>query len=1017
MIKRYFTDGKRNPYTYVEWQKRNVKIPGQDKVVQNIEFPVDFSDTECSIAYDKYFKMKKVPCRANSNIDKIGTQPFGKLRWKQDDLSNMCSQISFKQLVHRIVGAWAHGGFDNKYFNEEQTQVFYDEAVYLIINQMFAPNSPQWFNTGLGWAYGIGNRDPGYYYWDRIEKVVKQYFKDDNSDNNIYRQQVSGCYIHSIDDSLLGDQSITDMLTIETKLFRNGSGNGFNISNLRAEGQPLSSGGKTSGVMSFLKIFDKNAQAIKSGGKTRRSAANRILNIDHPEIQNFIEWKVKEERKIRDLITGSKINVRFLKQIYDKAKAGKDTKGRCIERLIHSVEPGIIQKVIDAAKMGNEFDFGMFNNDFNGQATKTVSGQNANNNIAISDSFMVSAIRNGKHHLKFRKSGQIAQIVNASDLLNKIRKRAWQVGDPGLYYIDNTNAWNTCLDTRKIEAANPCQEFLNVNNTSCNLASVNLIRFKKGKTEFNRQKFCKAIEVIYLAAEISNSIRVSPSKTVAQGTAMYRPIGIGFMNLGALLMSMAIPYDSAKGNAWGRIISALMTGTRYKKSVQARQILGRFPLYEFNKDSVNRVIQNHYNLLAKQKLEGVTNPNINIDYSILPGNIYEATLKLWKKLIEDVKKFGVRNNAVTCIRPTGTIGLLMDSSGTMSSEPQYTLIRSKKLHDGGHIKTASGYVQSALKRLEYTDNQIQQILNYVDSNRTIEARPYIKRQHLSIFDCAVPAPKGNRSISVTGHLNMMSAINGFISMGISKTVNMPSNSKVKQIRQVFEYGWKIGIKALTIFRDGCRLDSPMKNTKYDFTKGIDLTKINEERKFLYKPVRRKMPQRRKGYTQEASIRGHKVYIRTGQYDDGTLGEIFIDIYKQGSFSRTSINLLSKLASKRLQYGVPREEVIDVFLNVNQEPKGMVNHPNIKMAQSIFDFIGRLISYRYLGRSDLVHNPDQNNQVKEQVIQKSIQIREHVEQTKQVNYTGQECPNCGSFEMIRNGTCHVCKACGTTTGCS
>lgn len=1140
--------------------------------MDNIEVPSHWSQVATDVLAQKYFRKTGVPQfddKGNPILDAEGKQVLG-------------SENSVKQVVHRLAGTWRYWGEKYGYFDtEEDAQNFYDEVVYMLLNQMAAPNSPQWFNTGLAWAYGIRGHKQGHYYVEPETGKLKE------SRDAYTRPQPHACFIQSVKDDLLNEGGIFDLVTREARIFKFGSGSGTNFSPLRAEGEALSGGGKSSGLMSFLKIYDRAAGAIKSGGTTRRAAKMVIVDIDHPDIEQFIDWKAREEEKVAALVTGSRVNATFLRAIVDSARQGgtnpktnKTLRNLIQKALRRGVLLNYIHRVLSLVEMGLEnIDFEVIDTHYEGEAYNTVSGQNSNNSVRVTNEFMEAVEKDQIWKLRYRVGGKIAREVPARYLWQKISLAAWKSADPGLQFDTTINEWHTCPKSGRINASNPCSEYMFLDDTACNLASLNLIKFyNEEKGKFLVDEFRHAVRIWTIILEISVLMAQFPSKRIAQLSYEFRTLGLGYANLGTLLMVQGIPYDSKEALAITGAISAIMTGEAYRTSAEMASQLGAFPRFAENRDDMLRVIRNHrraaYNTPANE-YENLTIKPMGIDSNHCPEDLIIAARKVWDETLELGEKYGFRNAQVTAIAPTGTIALIMDCD-TTGIEPDFAIVKFKKLSGGGYFKIVNQSVHKALVKLGYSDRQIEEIEKYCKGHGTLfgcptintktlkergftqdkideiekqldnvfdirfafnkwvlgetfckslgfseeqladpnfdmlkglgfsdeeieiandyicgtmmlEGAPYLKPEHLPIFDTAVKCGKrGTRYIPYMAHVRMMAAAQPFITGAISKTVNMPAEATVEDIGKVYFDAWRMMLKAIALYRDGSKLSQPLNTTAYeglneivmlgdeaslDETKGpAEVQKQIQEnlivqQQNLSRLQRRRLPKKRHGFIREAYVGGHKVYLRTGEYEDGTLGEIFIDMYKEGASFRGLLNSFAILASKALQYGVPLEELVDTFTFTRFEPSGVVEgHEAIKYATSILDYVFRALGYDYLHREDFVHVhavdevppsaepttgkvPEQTPNKKEIEVQNGEEPKanngkfaeeleeEYVSLTQiitgegqhpsvsiteaamRIGYTGETCPACGSIRMRRSGTCSVCEDCGATTGCS
>ncbi len=947
----------------------------------------------------------------------------------------------------------------------------------MLATQMCAPNSPQWFNTGLHWAYGIDGPSQGHYYVDfETGKLTK-------SKSSYEHPQPHACFIQGINDDLVNEGGIMDLWVREARLFKYGSGTGSNFSRLRAEGEKLSGGGRSSGLMSFLKIGDRAAGAIKSGGTTRRAAKMVIVDVDHPDIETYIDWKVKEEQKVAALVTGSKINQKHLKAVLKACVncegSGDDCfspeKNPALKREIKLarrayVPDNFIKRVIQFAKQGyRDIEFPIYDTDWDSEAYLTVSGQNSNNSVRVTDGFLKAVESDAKWDLTFRKNGKIARTLDARALWEKIGYAAWASADPGLQYHTTVNDWHTCPASGEIRASNPCSEYMFLDDTACNLASLNLLTFRDGKTgQFQVESYEHAVRLWTVVLEISVLMAQFPSKQIAQLSYEFRTLGLGYANIGGLLMTAGIPYDSDAGRAIGGALTAIMTGVAYATSAEMAEKLGPFPGFKKNREHMLRVIRNHRRAAYNERTgyEKVSQPPVPLDHAACADKaLIEHAKAAWDKALELGEKFGYRNAQSTVIAPTGTIGLVMDCD-TTGIEPDFALVKFKKLAGGGYWKIINRAVPEALRTLGYSEADIAEIEVYavghgslaqapginhttlkakgftdeaiakvdkalptafdikfafnkwtlgeefcrdqlgisaedlaspafdllaglgftkreieaanihVCGAMTVEGAPHLKPAHYPVFDCANPCGKiGKRYLSVESHIRMMAAAQPFISGAISKTINMPNDATVDDCKAAYLLSWKLALKANALYRDGSKLSQPLNSQLIaDDDDEEDAVEAFIERpaaaraaglaeKVVEKIVERitvlrereKLPSRRKGYTQKAVVGGHKVYLRTGEYDDGRLGEIFVDMHKEGAALRSLLNNFAIAISLGLQYGVPLEEYVDAFTFTRFEPQGPVQgNDSIKYATSILDYVFRELAVSYLERFDLAH---------------------------------------------------------------
>jgi ribonucleoside-diphosphate reductase alpha chain len=984
---------------------------------------------------------------------------------------------SSKQVFDRLAGTWTYWGWKGGYFDsEEDARAFFDELRYMLASQMVAPNSPQWFNTGLYWAYGIDGPSQGHYYVDfETGKLTK-------SKTAYEHPQPHACFIQSISDDLVNEGGIMDLWVREARLFKYGSGTGSNFSRLRGEGEKLSGGGRSSGLMSFLKIGDRAAGAIKSGGTTRRAAKMVIVDVDHPDIETYIDWKVLEEQKVAALVTGSKINQKHLRAIMKACVncegSGDDCfspeKNPALKREIRIarrafVPDNYIKRVIQFAKQGyKDITFPTYDTDWDSEAYLTVSGQNSNNSVRVTDGFLKAVEADGNWDLTFRKNGKVKKTLKARDLWEKIGYAAWASADPGLQYHTTVNDWHTCPASGEIRASNPCSEYMFLDDTACNLASLNLLTFRDEKSgAFQVESYEHAVRLWTIVLEISVLMAQFPSKQIAQLSYEFRTLGLGYANIGGLLMTSGIPYDSEAGRAICGALSAIMTGVSYATSAEMAAQLGPFPGFKKNREHMLRVMRNHRKAAHGERTgyEHVATPPVPLDHAACPdASLIAHAKQAWDRALRLGEEHGYRNAQATVIAPTGTIGLVMDCD-TTGIEPDFALVKFKKLAGGGYFKIINRAVPEALRTLGYSEAQIAEIEAYavghgtlgqapainpttlkakgftdeaitkiekalptafdikfvfnkwtlgedfcrdtlgiaaddlasptfdlltalgftkreieaanihVCGAMTVEGAPHLKAEHYPVFDCANPCGRtGKRYLSVESHIRMMAAAQPFISGAISKTINMPNDATVEDCKEAYLLSWKLALKANALYRDGSKLSQPLSAQLI-----ADEDEEEEVETFLERPAaaratglaekivekivervtvlreREKLPDRRKGYTQKAVVGGHKVYLRTGEYDDGRLGEIFIDMHKEGAALRSIINNFAIAVSLGLQYGVPLDEYVDAFTFTRFEPQGPVQgNDSIKYATSILDYVFRELAVSYLARFDLAH---------------------------------------------------------------
>ena len=1074
-ISRQFTSPEKSPYDEIEFKEVTSEILNPDGSVvfklENIKVPSKWSQVASDIIAQKYFRKAGIPNKTVSREERnIPTWLMAKDPDTEAEDLSFGSETSSTQVFDRLAGTWTYWGWKGEYFTtEEDAKSFFDEVRFMLANQMIAPNSPQWFNTGLNWAYGIDGPSQGHHYVDHITgKLTK-------SASSYERPQPHACFIQGIDDDLVNEGGIMDLWVREARLFKYGSGTGTNFSNLRGSTEGLSGGGRSSGLMSFLKIGDRAAGAIKSGGTTRRAAKMVVVDIDHPDVEEFIKWKVTEEQKVAALVTGSKLCSKHLKQVMnachncegDGESCFDPSKNPALKREIISarkseVSENYIQRVIHFAKQGyKSIEFDTYDSDWDSEAYLTVSGQNSNNSIRVTDDFINAVIEDKDWNLINRTDGAINKTVRAKELWDEVGYAAWSCADPGIQFHTTVNDWHTCPASGEIKASNPCSEYMFLDNTACNLASLNLMTFMDENKSLEIDLFKHAIRIWTLILEISVMMAQFPSKEIAKLSYEYRTLGLGYANLGGFLMSKGISYDSDEGRSICAAITSLMTGTSYATSAEIAGELGPFPGYAQNSKHMLRVIRNHRRA-AYGHSDGYEELNTN-PVPLVIENVRDTKLgmeaqKCWDTAYELGQKYGYRNAQTSVIAPTGTIGLVMDCD-TTGIEPDFAMVKFKKLAGGGYFKIINRTVPDALNQLQYTEGEITEIINYavghgtletapfinhetlkekgftekelsiLESNlknvfdirfsfniftlgkefctdilnfseeqlndfnfnmlselgfsskeideantyccgtMTLEEAPHIKDEHLSVFDCANPCGKiGKRFLSTESHIKMMAAAQPFISGAISKTINMPNDASVDDCMEAYLMSWKLGTKANALYRDGSKLSQPLASKLVEDVE-------DEEEEIMSKPTpieqtmaiaqqaaqqavygaRNKVPDRRKGYIQKAIVGGHKVYLHTGEYEDGTLGEIFIDMHKEGAFLRSLMNNFAIAISIGLQYGVPLEEYVEAFTFTRFDPSGVVQGNNrIKNSTSILDYVFRELAVSYLGRNDLAH---------------------------------------------------------------
>jgi len=1075
-IERKFTKAGQDAYAALDFVTTSSEIRNPDGTtvfkLDNVEVPASWSQVASDVIAQKYFRKAGVP----QKLTRVEEKDVPEFLWRSvpaKDNKGFAGETSSKQVFDRLAGAWAYWGWKGGYFStEEDARAYFDEMRFMLADQMAAPNSPQWFNTGLHWAYGIDGPSQGHYYVDYQTGDLTK------SSSAYEHPQPHACFIQSVGDDLVGDGGIMDLWVREARLFKYGSGTGTNFSSLRAEGEALSGGGKSSGLMGFLKIGDRAAGAIKSGGTTRRAAKMVICDADHPDIQEFINWKVKEEQKVASIVAGSKMHEQKLNEIFAAIRAWDGSNEDAVDpRKNEQLKDAIrgakrvqipetyVKRVLDYARQGyDSIEFPTYDTDWDSEAYASVSGQNSNNSIRVTDAFLKAVENDDDWALINRTDGSVARTIKARDLWEDVGHAAWACADPGIQYHDTVNAWHTCPEDGEIRGSNPCSEYMFLDDTACNLASMNLLRFYKDG-QFDADSYVHASRLWTVTLEISVMMAQFPSKEIAQLSYEFRTLGLGYANIGGLLMNMGHGYDSAEGRALCGALTAIMTGVAYATSAEMAGELGAFAGYGRNREHMLRVIRNHRNAAygATEGYEGLAVKPVPLDLANCPdARLVDLAMASWDEALKLGEQHGYRNAQATVIAPTGTIGLVMDCD-TTGIEPDFALVKFKKLAGGGYFKIINQSVPAALEQLGYGSAQIEEIVSYavghgtignapginhtslvghgfgpnelekvdnalgsafdirfvfnqwtlgeefctnvlgipaeklndptfdmlahlgyskadieaandhVCGTMTLEGAPHLKDEHYHIFDCANPCgKKGKRYLSVDSHIYMMAAAQSFISGAISKTINMPNDATIEDCQQAYELSWSLGVKANALYRDGSKLSQPLAASLVEDDEeaaeilesgstqekaAVLAEKIVEKVviKEIIKSQRTKMPERRKGYTQKAIVGGHKVYLRTGEYEDGSLGEIFIDMHKEGAGFRAMMNNFAIAVSVGLQYGVPLEEFVDAFTFTKFEPAGMVQgNDSIKNATSILDYIFRELAVSYLDRTDLAH---------------------------------------------------------------
>ena len=1150
-IQRRFTQGLGSPYEGITWEERQSEIRNSDGELifkqERVTVPQEWSQIATDIAAQKYFRKAGVP---------LGNGKTG-------------GENDVRQMFHRLGHTWTEWGKRAGYFKtEDDAKAFYDEVRYMLAHQMAAPNSPQWFNTGLHEVYGLTGPPQGHFYVDHETGELER------AKNAYEHPQPHACFIMNVEDDLVNDGGIMDLITREARLFKYGSGTGTNFSSLRGEGEKLSGGGVSSGLLSFLKIFDRSASAIKSGGTTRRAAKMVILDADHPDIEKFVNWKVEEEHKVASMVAGSVIVKRHVKSMVDAVQGYQGLERDRLDPKHNTKLRSSLRKALDdglpttylyhalhtISQTGEPPALDEYNVDWEGQAYLTASGQSSNNSVRITNDFLKAVRDDDSWELVNRTDGSGMDKVSARELWQSVIQAAWQCADPGLQFHTTINEWHTCPEGGEIRASNPCSEYMFLDNTACNLASLNLIKFYDQETgEFLLDDYRHAIRLWTIILEISVVMAQFPSAEIARRSFDYRSLGLGFANLGSLLMVMGVSYDSEEGRGIAGALSSILSGEAYAASAEIASIAGPFPKYQFNREHILKVVRNHrraaYNA-PRDDYENLSIYPVGLNPGSLPDDLLAAARSAWDRAVELGEKHGYRNAQVTAVAPTGTIGLLMDCD-TTGVEPDFALVKFKKLAGGGYFKIINRSIPPALAKLGYGEREQKAIIRYcvgagtlkgapgvsaqrlsekgfsaellkkIEANlansvslstafapyvlgddflqntlkipevtytlpgfdllahlgftqddihsaelyacgaMTMEGAPGLKEEHLPVFDTASPSGRiGKRAIHWKAHIEMMAAVQPFISGAISKTINMPSNASIADVEGAYRLAWERMLKSIALYRNGSKLSQPLSS----LTPGTDAIadavlfaaaappaedKRNEEAAILEQRKRVLLPGRRNGYTQKAKIGQHSLFLRTGEYEDGKLGEIFLDMHKEGAAFRSLLNSFAIAVSLGLQYGVPLEEYVDAFTFTRFEPNGVVRgHDNIKMATSVLDFIFRDLALSYLQRTDLVQvrpqdlvstatkdeetgessveadgngaansgkNPSKTVSQEPlrgtQGMQALSAKAQALETAKVQGYEGDPCPECGHFTLVRNGTCLKCETCGSTTGCS
>jgi len=1143
--------------------KRSSEIKNPDGSVvfsmEEVTVPESWSQVSVDVLVQKYFRKTGVPQRDDNGeleLDSSGAVVTG-------------SETDARQVFERLAGCWTDWGRRYGYFDsDDDAEAFCAELQCMLAHQVAAPNSPQWFNTGLHWSYGIDGPSQGHWFVDPESQEPRQ------ATTSYERPQPHACFIQSVEDDLVNDGGIMDLWVREARLFKYGSGTGSNFSRVRAAGEPLSGGGHSSGLMSFLKVGDRAAGAIKSGGTTRRAAKMVCLDIDHPDVETFINWKAVEERKVAAMVAGSKALNDHLGTIITACFPDESEepvtdveRNQELARVVRAardggVPDGSIARVLSLAEQGiRQYRCELYDADWQGDAYYTVSGQNSNNSVRLSRAFLEAVEQDEPWHLRARTDGSVLKTVRARDLWDQIVANAWECADPGVQFDDTVNEWHTCPAGGRINASNPCSEYMFLDNTACNLASLNLVAFLDAQKTFDIELYCHAIRLWTMVLEISVLMASFPSKEVAELSYRYRTLGLGYANLGSLLMRLGLPYDSHRGRNLAAALTAILTGQAYATSAELAKELGPFPGFDENREAMLRVIRNHRRAAANapvEEYEGLSVTPVAIDPKYVSEDLVRAARAAWDRALELGSRHGLRNAQATALAPTGTIGLVMDCD-TTGIEPDYSLVKFRKLAGGGYFKIINRAIPMALERLGYKREEVDEIVAHaigrgtlegcptinpetlaargIDDDAiarveaalpsafdlhsafspwqltvqqlehlgisaqecesqefsllhwlgfseqeiaaaniwacgtmTLEGAPRLKEEHLPVFDCANRCGKlGRRFIAFTGHIQMMAAVQPFVSGAISKTINMPHDSSVAEVDEAYHNAHQGMLKALAVYRDGSKLSQPLTVSLSSSQQGelaaavssgdVEATAaaMAERVVIQYQARRNPLPQRRTGYTQKARIAGNKIYLRTGEYPDGRLGEIFLDMHREGAAYRSLMNCFAIAVSLGLQYGVPLEEFVEAFLFTRFEPNGIVDgNDRIRMATSVIDYIFRELAITYLDRHELAHvtpedlrhdsvssagggDAEEDDDDVPEKRRLPVAVGENtrpaagsvvtrppsrspapavgVHKARMMGYEGDPCSECGNLTMVRNGTCLKCNTCGATSGCS
>jgi ribonucleoside-diphosphate reductase alpha chain len=1164
-FERFYTKKNHDPYADIAFVERLLDDPPKKKITFVV--PENWSIEAAQTIATKYGRRAGVPSKTVlvpecELTEEERNLPLQFRRRKADPDATFSGETDCRQVFDRLAGDWTHWGLRGGYFDSlDDAIVFYDEARAMLVRQMAAPNSPQFFNTGLNWAYGINGNSIEYWHVDPKTGDTIQ------SRNFYERLTPFACYISRVEDTLCEKGGIFDFVGREARIFKAGSGSGADFSSLRATGEKLSGGGTSSGLMSFLKMFDTAAGTVKSGGTTRRAAKMVVLKADHPDILDFVNWKVREETKVAYIVAGSIATERNLRAILAAASdttfpadarldptLNRTLAKAIIEAHAAGIPDGIVKQMIDLAAQGiTDVALDVYDVDWDSESYRTVSAQNANNSVRIDKRFFDAVDADADWNLTARTDGSIMHTIKARELWDAIAMATWRCADPGLQYDDIINSWHVVPNEGRINASNPCAEFLFVDDSACNLASINYVKFLHEDGTFDITGFQYAVRLWTTVLEISVYAGQTPSEDVARNTWALRPLGLGYTNLGAVIMRLGLPYNSVQARTWAAALGALHLGTAYHTSAEMARQIGPFPAFERNREAALRVLRNHARAAGalQTPFENLPVPPVVYEQTIDTANIWQAARDKWDQVLTMAEKDGIRNAQTVVIAPTGTIGILMGSDAT-GCEPDLALRKYKKLAGGGYMKFVNESIEPALRRLGYRENEIAAISRYVGGtnsldhaphvnpdalremglsntdiaaiqdylpsavaldyafhagtistetrqrlgitdeemtspkfsflkrlglnqedidrasthvcgNGHVEGAPFLKPEHLPVFDCAnSPIPNG-RTISPEGHIEMLAAIQPFVSGGISKTINMPSNATIEDVKRIYRLAYERGVKCIAIYRDGSKLSQPLA-TSLSLLDGTETeapltTPLETAERIVYRYIahKRSMPNKRSGTTQKFTVNGMRFYVRTGEYPEGTLGEIFIDGRKEGAFDRAMLNNFAIAISIALQHGVPLEEFVEAFVHTRFEPNGLVqDHDHIKVCSSLLDMIFRHLGIEYLGLNDLADikpgtiqdQPTPEPTFIEEVPgdgrygkassnghQSSTNGHTTVPTTvrapkpalalatastqsakgKLAGYTGDVCTNCGSFRVKLTGSCRQCEACLHSSG--